>query len=105
MGIVKIKPAVEVAAEQVEAAKRRLAQAVQSHMDDVARTRGYDGILSLCSYATSADATFSAEGQAGVQWRDDVWRYCYEELAKVESGLRSVPTEAELISELPGIGW
>ena len=98
-------PDTRTQAERLVDTKRGLTQAVQSHMDKTARTRGYDGIVSLCSYATGTYATFSAEGQAGVQWRDDVWRYCYEELAKVESGQRSVPTEAELLAELPLITW
>ena len=34
---------------------------IQARLDDWARTRGYDGILSACTYATSAVAKFAAE--------------------------------------------
>jgi len=78
-------------------------QQVQSYLDTTAQTRGYDGILSLCTYATSSNATFAEEGQAGVIWRDAVWTKCYEILAEVQAGTREVPED--IISELPVINW
>lgn len=93
---------VSLSAEEIQQA---LVQAVQNHLDATARTRGYDGILSLCSYASSGDATFAAEGQAGVAWRDACWRHCYGVMADVQNAARAIPTEAELVAELPVIGW
>lgn len=85
--------------------KREFSKAVQAHLDSTARERQYDGILSLCSYAGSEDATFQAEGQAGVAWRDAVWTACAGVLADVEAESRAVPSVADLITELPTIGW
>ena len=85
--------------------QQQIVQAVQDHLDTTARTRNYDGILSLCSYATSSNTTFAAEGQAGVEWRDAVWAYCYQVLADVQAQTRTIPTPAELIAELPTIDW
>jgi hypothetical protein len=82
-----------------------LTQAVQRHLDATARGRNYDGILSLCSYATSTDPVFSAEGQAGVAWRDACWRRCYEVMADVRAGVQPVPTAEELIASLPVMTW
>ena len=98
----------EVEAAQPPTDERIIAQytaAVQKHLDDFARTRGYDGILSLCSYATSTHPRFGAEGQAGAAWRDAVWGACYAVMADVQQGLRPVPTKAELLAELPSITW
>ena len=96
------QPAPEPSADEIIAA---LTRDVQVWLDAEARTRGYDGILSLCTYATSTNATFSVEGQAGVEWRDTVWGTCYTIMAAVKGGQRPVPTSSELIAELPPMVW
>jgi hypothetical protein len=73
---------------------------VQEHLDDEARLLGYDNILSACSYA-AAPNPFQNEAITFVTWRGAVWEYCYAELAKVVAGTRTMPTVAEIISELP----
>lgn len=82
-----------------------LTRAVQDHLDATARTRNYDGILSLCSYATSTNPKFGPEGQAGVAWRDAVWSSCYAILADVQAGNRAAPSAAGLLTELPSMEW
>ena len=82
-----------------------LINAVQKHLDETAKTRGYDGILSACTYATDTNPTFSAEGQACVSWRSAVWAKCYQIMAEVMAGTRPTPTESELIALLPVIIW
>ena len=88
-----------------EQIQREMVATVQKHLDATAKTRGYDGILSLATYATSTNPTFAAEGQAGVQWRDAVWAYCYQVLDDVQAQTRTIPTPAELIAELPVMVW
>lgn len=80
-------------------------QAVSVYMDKAAQERRYDGILSLCTYATSTDATFAAEGQAGVDFRDTCWRYCYDTLADVQAGKRQPPELEAFLGELPKLAW
>ncbi len=80
-------------------------QAVQQHLDDKAKERHYDGILSACTYATSTVASFAAEGQACVNWRDEVWNACYALLSNVEAGLVTPPSIDHLIEQLPVLVW
>lgn len=97
--------AIQQPALTIDQIKRLLTDAVQSHLDATSQSHGYDGILSLASYATSTNAKFAAEGKAGVQWRDDVWAYCWQSLADVEAGKREIPTAEALIAELPVMVW
>lgn len=85
--------------------QKTLTDAIQRHMDIKARERNYDGILSLCTYATSTDPKFQAEGQAGVAWRDAVWAKAYDVMAAVRAGDRAVPAVDELLAELPAFHW
>ena len=89
-------------AEQIVA---QYTAAVQKRLDDFARTRGYDGILSAATYAASTVPKFKAEGQYCVEARDATWAKCYEVLAAVEAGSRPMPTLDELLAELPVLTW
>lgn len=112
-----IQPYVDAYAEEVarrnappppptpEQTRKALTEAVQKRLDAEAGSRGYDGILSLASYAASTHPPFAAEGRAGADWRDAVWGHCYLVLADVQAGRRAIPSEAELLAELPPMVW
>ena len=85
--------------------QQALVDAVQAHLDAVAKTRNYDGILSLASYSASTVTQFHTEGLAGVAWRDACWAYCYQVMADVQAALRPIPTAAQLVAELPQMTW
>jgi hypothetical protein len=78
---------------------------MQSVLDAKPGERKYDGILSLCTYATSTNPRFAAEGQAGVVWRDAVWAFGYDLLAKVQASQAPAPTLDELAAMLPTMEW
>lgn len=81
-----------------------LEMAVQNHLDDTVKMRGYDNMLSACSYVNSNVAEFRAEGLACVEWRDIVWANFFTKLAHIkEKDLK--PSTADVISELPPMVW
>lgn len=84
--------------------------AVQSALDNKARERNYDGILSLCSYAVSNVEKFALEGQAGVYWRDTAWTTMYGLLAQINDGTIPAPNSPEqarqmALDALPQMQW
>lgn len=102
-------PAEEAAANQAAAAQalqQSIVDATQQRLDDFARTRNYDGILSACTYATSAVPEFAAEGQYAVQARDATWAAMYAFMADVQAGTQPVPTGFEGVEPLfPPLAW
>lgn len=91
--------------ESQEQAAARLTKTIQIRLDEIAAERGYDSILSLCSYATSTVERFRLEGQAGVVLRDQCWQLGYSVLAEVEQGLRAMPTDEEALTMMPAMVW
>jgi hypothetical protein len=79
--------------------------AVQAHMDDTARARGYDSILSATTYEGSKVDRFSKEGKAAREWRDDCWAFGLQALDDFQKSKRGIPTQQELIKELPPMTW
>lgn len=102
-------PAEEVAANQAAAAQAlqtAIINATQQRLDDFARTRNYDGILSAATYATSTIPKFAAEGQYAVQARDATWAALYQFMTDVQAGTQPVPSGFEDVeSLLPVLAW
>lgn len=86
--------------------KAAYVNAVQNALDTKAKERGYDGILSLCTYAASSGIpVFLSEGQAGVVWRDTSWLTCYQMLESWQAGTIAQPSIAEVLAALPVMMW
>lgn len=92
-------------AEALARTRQSFRDAIQAHVDAVARSRNYGDGNALASYATSTVAQWAAEAQAFVAWRDAIWLYAYSELAKVEAAERTIPSVDDFIAELPAIEW
>ena len=98
----------EVAAATVAAlaTQASIIQSVQARLDTFAQTKFYDGILSACTYATSAVPKFALEGQYAVTARDTTWATATSILEAVIAGTRPVPSGyAEIEPELPVLSW
>jgi hypothetical protein len=93
-------------AAAVAALQQSIVDGTQKRLDDFARTRFYDGILSLCTYATDTNPKFQAEGQYGVTARSDTWATLYGILDEVLQGTRPMPSGYDDIAgELPVLAW
>ncbi len=89
-------PAIVLAAQ-----KARINAAVQTHLDAVAQSQGYDSIISAVSYAGSTHPVYGPEGVALSAWRDACWDYTFQVYADVESQSRVMPEPDVLVGELP----
>lgn len=98
----------EVALEDVQAI---FMAKIQDRLDSFARSdnKAYDNMLSACTYATSTNPVFGAEGQYCVQQRDDTWAaandFLNTVLPKVMEGKRPIPTWEEVEAVLPVLSW
>lgn len=79
--------------------------AAQDYLDKEAKSKGYDGILSACSYAASTSPRFSSEAKACIEFRDDVWLKCYQLLDNLNDGTIDQPTMKQFLKKLPSITW
>jgi hypothetical protein len=92
--------------ERALAVKNQIIDATQKRLDDFAQTRNYDGILSACTYATSAVPKFATEGQYCVEVRDTTWAALYDILGEVQAGTRPQPSGyADIEADLPVLTW
>lgn len=99
----------QIAANQAAAVTAVIANVTsgtQQRLDDFARTRNYDGILSACTYASSGVPKFAGEGQYCVDARDSTWATLYTFMAEVQLGTKPMPTGyADVEPLLPPLVW
>ena len=93
-------------ATQVKTLQESVIHATQLRLDNFARTRNYEGILSACTYATSSIANFQTEGQYAVNVRDSTWAALYTIMGEVQAGTRPMPAGfADIEADLPVLAW
>lgn len=97
-------------AQYAAQAAQRLADeitiATQKRLDDFAKTRNYDGILSACTYATDINSQFQAEGEYCVVVRGATWAKLYDIMSEVQAGTRPMPIGySDIEPELPELVW
>ena len=86
--------------------QKLVVDSTQARLDDFAKTKNYDGILSACTYATSSVPTFKADADYCVAQRDATWAALYALMADVQAGTKPMPTSfADVESLLPTLAW
>lgn len=91
-------PAYDQSYALIEAAK----VAVQKHMDDKARSKGYDNIASAVTYAEEDSVpSFQAEGIAFRKWRSLVWAACYSIMEQAANGDIETPDIEYILNTIP----
>ena len=99
-----------LSAEELEAKRQQIkaeiTDAVQNRLDTFAQTRGYDSIVSACSYATSQHTKYGPEGRYCVTAREQTWDALFAIEADVIAGNRPMPAGyADIQAELPALVW
>lgn len=75
-------------------------------LDNFARERGYDTIVSLCNYSTSADPVFQADAAQGIATRDATWVALRNFNADVAAGTVAMPSTLEdILAVIPPMVW
>lgn len=78
--------------------------AIERHMDAVAQAKRYDNRDSCRLYAGYTNP-FQAEAIAYGQWVAQCWVVSNQAQTDIVNGLRTIPTEADAIAELPIMVW
>lgn len=83
--------------------KAELIIAIQNHIDNTAKDRGYDNINACAKYLRDS-SPFHNECVTLLDWCDSVWAYAFNFEQELSSGVRRTqPTIEELILELPSL--
>jgi len=94
---------------EVDAITAKKEKVIDNHIDKVAAARGYgrDGIrpsVACIGYA-SYENEYQAEAIGYGKWVASLWPVVFSIMSDVSVGLRDIPTDEELISELPEMVW
>lgn len=98
-----------IAANEARALERSIVEyttMTQQRLDDFARSKNYDNILSATTYATDPKPEFQGEGQRAVELRSQTWDKFYEIVAEIKAGTRPIPESyADIAADLPNLTW
>jgi hypothetical protein len=86
-----------------------LENAIDKHVDDVAKAKGY-GTVSMsptaaCISYAGYPNVYQNEAIAFSQWKADIWPLIHQIYADVENGIRPIPSAEEILSEIPEMVW
>lgn len=99
-GVVVKKP-IEIKPETPEQIIARLEGAIDRYLDAQAQSFRYESIRTMVTYENDPNPKFNAEGVGAKEFRSAVYTLGVNLIGEVQSGLREVPTEAELLALMP----
>ncbi len=90
----------------VDVFQAQAVEQVKIKLDEFAQTRGYDNILSACSYASDPNPQFQAEGLRCVELRSATWSSLFNIIQEVRDNTRPLPQSFNEIEYLlPELSW
>lgn len=90
----------EYEASKIETLKKSLVAGVDSHIQDVVKSKGYDNTDSIAKYLVEGNP-FNEECTTLSIWIGNVWVAVNTIQSDVVAGNRTIPTFEELVLELP----
>lgn len=79
----------------------RLEGAIDRYLDAQAQSFRYESIRTMVTYENDPNPKFNAEGVGAKAFRSTVYTLGVSLIGEVQSGMREVPTEAELLALMP----
>ena len=83
---------------------QELEAAVDRHIDSVAKADKWDSRIT-CAMRAGYPNPWQNKAIAFGQWMDACYAHCIQVQNDVAAGIRAVPTEVQLIAELPIMVW
>ena len=97
--VTKAYTVIDISLQELTDAKNKLVETtVQTMLDTAAKAKGYDSIISACSYTGSVN--FGTDALSFLTWRDSVWAYVFKVQADILAGTRTEPILDALMLEL-----
>lgn len=87
--------------ETLEQIIARLERAIDRYLDEQANSYRYESIRTMVTYENDPNPKFNAEGVGAKAFRSAVYTLGVSLISEVQSGMREVPTEEELLALMP----
>lgn len=94
MSLIKIKK------ETSEESLASLEKALDVYIDEQAKSFRYESIRTMVTYVGDPNSQFNSEGLGALNFRSNCYTLSLKIISEVQQG-RPVPTEEQLISEMP----
>lgn len=78
---------------------------VKNIIFQTAFNKGYDDVMTICSYANSNNIQWQAEALTFIEWRDEVWKYFFDMEYAIRAGHSTVNTLEDFLNGVPKIVW